>query len=154
MEKSGDGHLGVKTGYEMKTDTDQLLSIARYEVNTVGSSSTTMTYDTIDKQNSILITLPSLFKDDKYVDAISSYILDEMVQQMTTDEKIAYFLNSESQEGFKTIRPDQAFYITTDNKLVISFDKYEVSPGSMGVVTFEIPSEVLDGHLVSDTYIN
>ena len=86
LEKAGGGHLGIDTGYEVKTDNDQLLSIARYEVNTVGSSSTTMKYDTLDKQNSILITLPSLFKDDQYVDAISSYIVGEMERQMEADE--------------------------------------------------------------------
>ena len=93
LKKAGGGHLGIDTGYEVKTDTDQLLSIARYEVNTVGSSSTTMKYDTIDKQNSILITLPSLFKDDKYVEAISSYVVGEMERQMEADEDISYFLN-------------------------------------------------------------
>ncbi len=153
MEKSGDGQLGVMAGYEIKTDTDQLLSIARYEVNIVGSSSTIMTYDTIDKQNSILLTLPSLFKDENYVDTISTYILDEMIHQMTTDENITYFLKDELQEGFEKIRPDQDFYITADNKLVMSFQKYEVAPGYMGIVTFEIPTDILDGHLVSDTYI-
>ena len=154
LEKSGGGHLGIDTGYEVKTDTDQLLSIARYEVNTVGSSSTTMKYDTIDKQNSILITLPSLFKDDKYVEAISSYVVGEMERQMDADEEVSYFLNSEFFEDFETIKSDQSFYITDDNKLVISFDKYEVAPGYMGVVTFEIPSAILSDLLVSDTYIN
>jgi len=154
LEKAGGGHLGIDTGYEVITDTDQLLSIARYEVNTVGSSSTTMKYDTIDKQNSILITLPSLFKDDKYVDAISSYVVGEMEQQMDADEGVSYFLNSEFFEDFETIRADQSFYITDDNKLVISFDKYEVAPGYMGVVTFEIPTDLLSDLLVSDTYIN
>ena len=81
LKKAGGGHLGVSTGYEVKTDTDQLLSIARYEVNTVGSSSTTMKYDTVDKQSSILITLPSLFKDDRYIETISSYVLGEMERQ-------------------------------------------------------------------------
>ncbi|MEK4713124.1 RsiV family protein [Sporosarcina sp. FSL K6-5500] len=154
LEKAGGGHLGIDTGYEVKTDTDQLLSIARYEVNTVGSSSTTMKYDTIDKQNSVLITLPSLFKDDKYVDAISSYLVSEMERQMAADEVVSYFLNSEFFDDFKTIQADQSFYITADNKLVISFDKYEIAPGYMGVVTFEIPSEILSDLLVSDTYIN
>ncbi|MBO0589025.1 RsiV family protein [Sporosarcina sp. E16_8] len=154
MEKAGGGHLGIDTGYEVKTDTDQLLSIARYEVNTVGSSSTTMKYDTIDKQNSILITLPSLFKDDKYVDAISSYVVGEMERQMDADEDISYFLNSEFFEDFETIQADQSFYITDNNKLVISFDKYEVAPGYMGVVTFSIPTEVIAEYLVSDLYIN
>ena len=153
MEKAGGGHLGVDTGYEVLTDNDQLLAISRYQVNTVGSSSTTMKYDTIDKQNSLLITLPSLFKDDQYIKAINSYIADEMARQMASDEDISYFTVDEFGEGFETIQPSQSFYITDTNKLVISFDKYEVAPGYMGMVTFEIPTDILQDHLVSDTYI-
>ena len=154
LEMAGGGHLGIDTGYEVKTDNNQLLSIARYEVNTVGSSSTTMKYDTIDKQNGLLITLPSLFKNDKYVDTISSYLVSEMEQQMVAEEEIIYFLNDGFGADFETIQPNQSFYITDDNKLVISFDKYEIAPGYMGVMTFEIPSEILSDLLVSNTYIN
>ena len=153
MKKAGDGHLGIDTGYEVMTDTTQILSIARYEVNTVASSSTTMKYDTIDKRENILITLPSLFKDKQYIDAISSYIADEMKRQMTEDEEISYFLDDSFAADFEGIKSDQNFYITSNHKLVISFDKYEVAPGYMGVVTFEIPSDILDDLLISDTYI-
>lgn len=153
MEELGSGHLGIDTGYEVKTDTEQLLSIARYEVNTVGSSSTTMQYDTIDKQNNVLITLPSLFKDDTYIEVISSYIKEEMMQQMKEDENTAYFAFEGADLDFQTIQAEQNFYITADHKLVISFDKYEVAPGYMGVVTFEIPSDILRDILVGTTYI-
>ncbi len=153
LEKAGGGHMGVDTGYEVLTDNDQLLSIARYEVNTVGSSSTTMKYDTIDKQNSILITLPSLFNDGQYVEAISSYIVGEMERRMAADEEVSYFLHNEFFDDFATIQANQSFYITDNNKLVISFDKYEVAPGYMGIQTFEIPTDILQDHLVSDTYI-
>lgn len=153
MKQAGDGHLGIDSGYEILTDTDQLLAIARYEVNTVGSSSTTMKYDTVDKQNSFLITLPSLFKDDRYIDVISTYIINEMTRQMATGEQTLYFLSEGGKVDFEQINPNQAFYITNHNKLVISFDKYEVGPGSTGVVTFEIPTEILNDLLVSTTYI-
>lgn len=153
MEEVGAGHLGIDTGYEIKTDTDQILSIARYEVNTVGSSSTTMTYDTIDKQNNVLITLPSLFKDDSYIKVISSYLTKEMKQQMADDENISYFAFEGPDLDFQAIQANQNFYITADHKLVISFDKYEIAPGYMGVVTFEIPSDVLSDVLVGNTYI-
>ena len=153
MEELGGGHLGVDAGYEVLTDNDLILSIMRYEVNTVASSSTTMSYDTIDKVDQVLITLPSLFKDDSYIEAINAYIADEMERQMAEDEMISYFINDEYAEGFTTIKPDQNFYITDDQKLVISFDKYEVAPGYMGVVTFEIPTDVVKDLLVSDVYI-
>ena len=154
MKKAGDGHLGIDSGYEVMTDTARILSIARYEVNTAGSSSTTMQYDTIDKQENILITLPSLFKDNQYIDAISSYIAGEMKRQMAADKEISYFLDDSFTGDFEGIKPDQNFYITSNHKLVISFDEYEVAPGYMGVVTFEIPSDILTDLLVSDTYIN
>lgn len=153
LKEAGGGHLGVDAGYEVLTDNDRILSIMRYQVNIVGSSSTTMRYDTIDKVDSVLITLPSLFKDDSYIDAINTYIESEMERQMAADEMISYFTENEYGEGFTTIRPDQNFYITDDQKLVISFDKYEVAPGYMGVVTFEIPTEVVKDLLVSDVYI-
>jgi len=154
MKKAGDGHLGIDTGYEVMTDTDRILSIARYKVNSAGSSSTTMKYDTIDKQESILITLPSLFKDDQYIETISSYIAGEMARQMAADKEVSYFLDDPFTGSFEGIKPYENFYITSNHKLVISFDKYEVAPGYMGVVTFEIPSDILSALLVSDTYIN
>ncbi|TQR21544.1 anti-sigma-V factor rsiV [Psychrobacillus vulpis] len=155
LKEAGGGHLGVASTYEVVTDTEDILSISRYEVNTVGSSSTTMRTDTIDKKNQILITLPSLFKDDAYIEAISTYLKDEMAKQMANDSDKTYWIDDKEEIGFEfeAIRPDQTFSITADHKLTISFDKYEVAPGYMGVVTFEIPTEVIAEHLISNYYI-
>lgn len=153
LKEAGGGHLGVASTYEVVTDTDEILSISRYTVNIVGSSSTTMRTDTIDKKNEILITLPSLFKDKEYIETISTYIKGEMAKEMAADEMNMYWIASEEEIGFDTIRPDQTFSITADHKLTISFDKYEVAPGSMGVITFEIPTGVIKEELISDYYI-
>ncbi|SEN03182.1 protein of unknown function [Paenisporosarcina quisquiliarum] len=154
LKEVGGGHLGVVSTYEVVTDTDEILSISRYEANIVGSSSTTMRTDTIDKKNEVLITLPSLFKDDQgYIETISTYIKGEMTKQMAEDEMNMYWIASEEEIGFESIRPDQTFSITADHKLTISFDKYEVAPGYMGVITFEIPTDVIKDELISDYYI-
>ncbi|MFD1927892.1 DUF3298 domain-containing protein [Sporosarcina siberiensis] len=154
MKHAGDGHLGIDTGYDVMTDTARILSIARYKVNTMGSSSINVKYDTIDKQESILLTLPILFKDDQYIEVISSYIAGEMKRQLVANKEVSYFFDDPFTGSFENIKPYQNFYITSNHKLVISFDKYEVASGSMGVVTFEIPSDILSDLLVSDTYIN
>lgn len=154
IKAQGNGHFGVNTIYEVKTDTPQIFSIARYEILTSASSSTTLKYDTIDKEREVLITLPSLFKDDRYIEVISSYIAKEMKRQMDLDQTTSYFLNDEFADDFTQIKPDQNFYITANHKLVISFDQYEVAPGYMGVVKFEIPSELLTDLLVNDFYIH
>lgn len=156
MEKVGEGgHLGVDSGYEVKTDNEDILSIARWVVNTVGSSSTTMHYDTIDKKNQIVITLPSLFKDDSYIDVISENILSQMKANMEKDPDKSYWIKGvdDMTDGFEKITKDQQFYINSKGKLVISFDKYEVAAGYMGIVEFEIPTEVIKDILVGDSYI-
>ena len=157
MKNNGDGHLGISSGYVVKTDNDKLLSIGRYVVNTVGSSSTTMKYDTIDKQSEILITLPSLFKNDSYVNIISENIKKQMIEQNKADENKFYWVEGIEKDVdmdlFEKISKDQNFYINSEGKLVISFDKYEVAPGYMGVVEFVIPTEILSDSLVSNEYI-
>ena len=153
LDKAGGGYLGVDAGYEIMTDTDRILSIGRYQANTIGSSSTTFSYDTIDKIDNVLITLPSLFQDEAYIPAISDYIAGEMKRQMADDQDMIYFTEENMEEGFSAIDANQQFYITAAGKLVISFDKYEIAPGYMGMITFEIPTEIVKNLLVSDVYI-
>lgn len=157
LEKMGGGHLGVDSGYVVKTDNEDILSIGRYVVNTVGSSSTVFKYDTIDKKNEVLITLPSLFKDNGYIEIISENIKEQMIENNKLDENKIYWVEGIEEELedslFKTISSTQNFYISDDGKLVISFDKYEVAPGYMGVLEFVIPTEVLTDILVGNEYI-
>ena len=157
LKGNGGGNLGINSGYEVKTDTDKILSIGRYVVNTVGSSSTVFKYDTIDKKKEILITLPSLFKDDKYGDIISKDIKKQMIKQNKADKNKFYWVEGINQQVpmdlFQKISKEQSFYINKENKLVISFDKYEVAPGYMGIVEFVIPTDIILDTLVSNEYI-
>lgn len=151
LKKNGGGHVGVKSDYVIKTDNDQILVVGRYVVNTVGSSSTTFKYDTVDKKNQLLITLPSLFKDDSYINLITENIKEQMRQQMKADPEKEYWV--EGSMSFETIAKDQSFYINNEGKLVISFNKYEAAPGFMGVLEFVIPTNVIANALVSNEYI-
>ena len=156
LKKAGfkDANMGVLAGYEIKTDNEDILSIERYVVSVAGSSSTVLKYDTIDRRNEILITLPSLFKDESYIDIISQNIREQMIQRMEEDENLVYWLKEEVQEwNFDEISKNQKFYINNDYKLVISFDKYEVAPGYMGISEFIIPTELIQETLVSNAYI-
>lgn len=153
------GHLGVDSGYIVETNTDKLLSFGRYVVTTMGSASEEMTYTTIDKEKQIVITLPSLFKDSSYIPLISNYIKEKMREEINTSKgETVYWVSGtkyvEVDEGFfEQIADNQNFYITEQGKLVISFDEAEVAPSYYGLVTFEIPTEILQPVLVSDEYI-
>lgn len=158
LKENGDGHTGVESGYVIKTDNENILSIGRYVVNTVGSSSTTFQYDTIDKKKQVLLTLPILFKDDDYLTIISENIKDQMKQQMQEDKSKVYWIRNAGLknpiEPFEQISENQNFYINKNNKLVISFNKYDVAPGYMGIVEFVIPTDIIAKELVGNKYIN
>ncbi|MDR6552713.1 RsiV family protein [Paenibacillus qinlingensis] len=157
MKASGlEGHLGVDSGYIVKTDNDQIFSVGRYVVNTAASSSTVFQYDTIDKKNQLLITLPSLFKDDGYIQVISDYIKAQMRQQMKDDPAKVYWVEGVPNEvkfNFTSIKKDQSFYLNKDGKLVIVFQKYEVTPGFMGGPEFVIPTNLLAAQLSTHAYL-
>ena len=157
VKKDSGAHLGIDSGYEVKTDNEDILSIERYVVNTAASSSTTMKFDTIDKKKEILLSLPILFKDKSYVKIISQNIKEQMKEQMKKDGSKVYWIPEAnldySIDPFVSIKDNQNFYINKDHKLVISFDKYEVAPGYMGVVEFTIPTDVLSKVLVGHHYI-
>jgi hypothetical protein len=138
--------LSIESDYFIKTDTDNLLVIGRYVTYIAASSSTIIKYDTIDRKNGILITLPSLFKDDIYINIINNYIKNKMIEK--NKDGYFYFV-----DDFKGINDKQQFYINGEGKLVISFDDYEVAPGAMGIVEFIIPTEILMDSLVSNQYI-
>nr|WP_058002468.1 RsiV family protein [Heyndrickxia oleronia] len=159
LKKKGGGHLGVDSGYEIKTNDDKILSIERYVVNTQASSSTTVHYDTVDKEKQILLTLPILFKDHDYIKVISENIKDQMRDQMKKDPNKIYWVDNagiedlDLTEAFNQISANQSFYINKDHKLVITFNEYEVAPGYMGTVEFIIPTNVISNELVGHDYI-
>jgi len=157
LKKNGDGHLGVDAGYEVKTDNDSIFSIERYVVESAGSSSEELQFDTIDKKNQILITLPMLFKDNHYIQVISEHIKQQMREQMKADPNKVYWVAGAVDvlptDEFKSITKNQSFYINNEGKLVMVFNKYDVAPGYMGSVEFVIPTDVISGELVSHKYI-
>ncbi|MBS4174690.1 anti-sigma-V factor rsiV [Bacillus sp. FJAT-49736] len=159
LKKQGGGHLGVDSGYEVKTDNDQILSIERYVTKIQASSDTTLTFDTIDKKKQILLTLPILFKNDQYIDLISENIKDQMHQQMKKDSNKIYWVSGKRdldirpEEMFNKISANQNFYINKNHKLVIAFNQFDVAPGYMGTVEFVIPTSVISNILVGNEYI-
>lgn len=154
--EAGGGHMNAESGYIIKANDGEILSLGRYFVKSLGSTEETITYDTIDLNNQYVLTLPGLFSDNAYIERISDYIYQTMTEQMAGDDGQVYWLEDEPEykiEGFKTIDANQSFYINADRHLVICFDKYSVAPGYMGSPEFEIPTEVISDLLVGQDYI-
>lgn len=124
--------------------------------STVNSYSSSK-YDTIDKKKQVLITLPSLFKDDSYVKILSDNIKKQMIKQNKSDSNKYYWVDGIEKDPnmctFKEIFNEQSFYINPENKLVICFEKFEVAPGYMGSAEFVILTDIISNVLVGNEYI-
>lgn len=152
MDEKGGGHKSLETTYEVKGDTDSVYSIVYTKYETEASSDIQYKTYTIDKKNSAVVSLKSLFKDNSYIDVISEYIKSQMSEQMKKDDSLSYFINNTdlpSEDNFDKIKPDQTFYINNDSQLVILFNKYEVAPGYMGAPEFVIPTDTIKDILLN-----
>lgn len=146
------GHLAIESDYTVVHENDKRLSIELNTFKAQASGYEQKDYVTIDKELKTVVTLPSLFTSDAYVDVISEEIKKQMQKQMESDTNLVYWLDDG--EPFTVIDANQPFYLNEENHLIISFDEYEVAPGYMGVVQFEIPTDAIAEIRVSDRYLN
>lgn len=141
----GEGLEDLTLDYDIVTDNDKLFSLRFQQCITMAGAVQTQKIYHIDKSTGKMITLQDLFLDTTdYQTVISENIKTQMKQQMIEDETKVYWLDSDVPEwDFQQISEDVNFYINESGKLMIVFDEYQVAPGFMGVVTFEIPTDVL-----------
>ena len=89
------------------------------------------------------LTLIDLLGEDAY-----TYAADCVLQQMNAlieedpDTYVFWGVNDDDEMGMEFIGVNEStpFYINEAGNVVISYDKYEVGPGYMGIQEFEIPA--------------
>ena len=154
-EFGGEGHESVELNYEVITDSDRLFSTRFDQLTVMASGAESVRIYHIDKQTGQMINLKGLFREDAdFITPISDNIKTQMKEQMAADEGKMYFIDSDMPESdFQSITEDTTFYVNDSGKLVIVFDEYEVAPGFMGSVEFEIPTEVIQD-IVQDGFVS
>lgn len=143
----GEGHMNVELDYSVITDSDRLFSIRFDQLLVMASGTQMVKIYHIDKQTGEMIGLDGLFKDGAdYITAVSENIKEQMKERMAADESLVYWVDNEDmpEVNFKSIKEDNTFYVNENGKLTIVFDEYEVAPGYMGSVEFEIPTEAVE----------
>lgn len=144
LKASGkEGQKFGQFGYEILNENDHILSLVTYNHSIEASSNTTRKFYNIDKENGTVLTLEGMFKGKDYVKVLSENIISQMRERTKKNPQDIYWIDGEF-DNFKQIKKDQGFYINNKNELVICFDKYEVAPGSSGLVEFVIPNEVTE----------
>ena len=141
------GYESLRFVHEVAAETDDLLSISVTSCTEEDDNYLQTNHFVFDKSTGNSLPLRSLFgKDVDYITPLSENIKEQMRKEMEEDSYVQYSLDSSEnpETDFKSIRPDQDYYINEDGNLVICFDVEEVAPLYMGAVEFIIPHEVTD----------
>lgn len=131
----------ITGSYELKANQRDFLSLTQGQLGNFGGAHpmTIIKALNMDVSTGKVYELRELFKSDsEYVKRISEIIASEIKERdiLVLDE-------------FKSIRPDQDFYIV-DNNLIIYFQLYEISPYVVGFPYFSIPIYKLQDIIVED----
>lgn len=142
----GEGTQAVELDYEVVTDNERLFSLQFHQTVTMAGANQSEKIYHIDKQTGDMVALKDLFEEGTdYQSLISENIKQQMKEQMEQDDSKFYYLETDTEEwNFQEIAQDVDFYVNDSGRLVIVFDEYEVAPGYMGVVSFEIPADVVE----------
>lgn len=144
MEEFEEGHQDLYIDSKVLTDDDRWFSLDLVLYQGAGSGYERHRHYTIDKTTGKRPALRDFYGED-YVKRISDEIKEQMRSRMAEDENVIYWLDYEDvpEWNFEAISEEQDFYVNADGHVVICFDEYEVAPGYMGCVEFELSDEGL-----------
>lgn len=149
QEEWGNRDIAVNVDYEVKYQEGNLLSMVLTADETWVAAYGVRYYYNLDLAQNRELSLRDLLGDN-YVEIANESIIRQMEERSEADESVVYWGIGKQLEddvppidGFKTVDESTNFYINADGNPVVCFDKYEVSPGFMGVQEFvvEKPAE-------------
>jgi len=147
VAENAEAYLDVVLDYTVLDTNERLFSLRFDQLIARASGEQQVKIYHMDQQTGQVVELKDLFVGDAdYVTLISEHIKTQMREGMAADEAVVYWVDDEMEEmNFASIREDQTFYINEAGKLMIVFHEYEAAPGYMGIVEFEIPTEIIEG---------
>ena len=140
------GYQDVIVKSEVVSTTQNYFTLKLICYQGAGSGAEWNYYYTIDLNTGERLQLKDLFLEGAdYITPISENIKEQMKEQMAADENKIYWLDDPEvpERNFDHITDETAFYLNENGNIVISFNEGDVAPMYMGVVTFEIPDDVV-----------
>lgn len=128
----------INVDYTLYCNDGSIVSFVIEKTETSASFYAERFFYNMDLESGQELTLKDLLGPD-YIRIVNDSVKRQIQQRMAADESEYYY--SEDEGAFKTIRPDQGFYINTQGHVVVVFSKYEIAPGYMGFPEFEILPE-------------
>lgn len=146
-EFDDNNHHYTKIDYEVITDNYEWFTLKINVLETMASSNNYFKYYHINKTNNKIINLGDLFKNGDYKEVFVQEIKRQMLERMSDDPTLTFWIDDYDDGSFKTIEDNQNFYFNKKGDIVIVFNKYEVGPGSIGTQEFIIDSSLYEDYL-------
>lgn len=127
-------NMQVKVDYTIFSNNDNVLSFLVFSHESLAAAYAEYSYYNIDVKNNTNISLEDLLGQD-YQTIITSSVLKDIEIQKKSGE-IEFFDEINSKDF--SVRNDIDFYINSDNKIVVIFNKYEIAPGALGRLEYII----------------
>ena len=131
LEEWAAHNIKVKVWYEVKTQTDQYLSLVIKGAENWNSAGAEERYYSFDPEKGKQITLENVLGED-YSRYAGEQIRSQMEEKRSEDGAVFF------EDGIPEIGADTSFYMNENGSPVIVFEKYEIAPGTMGPQEFEI----------------
>lgn len=119
-------NIEIKVWYEVKSQTDEYLSLAIMGTENWSSAYSETKYYNFDLKEGKLVTLQDILGDGY------QQIANGSIQNQMKENSEIYW------DDFEGIQEDTPFYLNESGNPVIVFEKYEIAPGSEGQQEFEI----------------
>lgn len=131
--------INIQIDYEIGYSSNELISFVIFKSETLASAYTEYYFYNIDIQTGKKLNLRDLLGNN-YKEIIDKAIYAQ-IEERSKDHNNKYFKKDEG--GFDGIENEyQDFYINSDGKIVIVFEKYEIAPGFMGKQEFIINNQI------------
>ncbi|MDE6313285.1 MAG: anti-sigma-V factor rsiV [Lachnospiraceae bacterium] len=127
-------NITITVDYEIKNESSDYLSFIVYGYESWLSSTAVAYYYNLNVTTMQYVTLEELLGKN-YVDLVNAQINQQIKERQENGSDIFF---TQEEGGFETISEEQNFYINNAGNVVIVFEKYEIAPGAMGNVEFEI----------------
>lgn len=129
--------INITADYEIKCQTDNTVSFVITVVEDWNNAGLTQYFYNLDLISGTYLTLSDILGED-YQNIANESILAQIKTRMEENPDEQFFDGSSGIDGFAGIDENTKFYLDEGGNPVITFAKYEIAPGFMGIQEFTV----------------
>lgn len=126
--------LVIGVDYDIRCLTREVLSVAVRVTESWNASGARTEYFNFDMKKGDVLSLADVLGSD-YAEIANRAIREEIRRREETGGAVFW---TEAEGGFATVERDTRFYVNESGDPVVVYEPYEIAPGAMGTVEFEI----------------